>query len=736
MSFDVEKARKAGYGDAEIAGFLASQSKYDIDQARQAGYSDAEIITHLAGDARKAEMRNIASPGNRVAMGMTDQIHGGAQLLTNVLPTGVVNAVNSATQYVNELPVIGPVTKAIGMTPATPEQIDAGIRTRERDLDAARRANMPQTLSTLVTGEQQPGIDWWRLGGNVVSPVNIVGAGLTAATNVGRAAVGAGMGLFGGATQPVVVEQDKPYLGQKTAQMGLGAAAGAVATPILGKFADAVTTRINNAVQKGARAAAAPQQADEMIVEALREIGQKIDDFPPDALAKIRKTVTDSLVAGKELDAAQLARMADFERLGMKPLAGQVTRDPAQWSNEYNLARSGEVGKPIAQRLIGQNQQLTEQIGSFGARDAGDALGAGLKVTGALQEFDKRAGAAVGKAYDAARASTGVDQGIPLQGLAQDFETVRRKFGEQNIPSAVRGILDEFGIVSGKQTKIFTPRDAEEVLQVINANADPAKKAEYAALGALRNAVKRTVEEAPTGDAFGGARKAAAARFKLLDAVPAIQAAADGSVSPDAFVQKFVISNKDSKQVIDLAKVLSRQSPEALDEARNQVGAHLFRSAFGENLAGDAPFSPERFAKVLRDIGDAKLSAFYTPAQIADLKALARVGAYINKLPAVSSANTSNSANRALDMVQQIPGLNLALNTMGPVATASARGLNALISAATRGKQVQQAINPTVQATEAALPPAAAQLRDLLSGSLAAGSAATVAGTTFGRDTR
>lgn len=670
-------------------------------------YAKKQWVMMSTPAAPTREQRDLASVSSRAGQGYMRPFLGAAQFMASVVPQPVMDAVGGA----------------FGNPPVKPEDIDKVIRDRETKMDAAKTA----------TGT---GVDVAGFVGEMVNPLYAAGAGLKAGTMLGRAAAGAVTGGVGALAQPVVVEQDRPYAGQKIAQVGLGAGVGAVAAPVLGSLGDAITKRINNAVQKGARTAAAPQQADEMIVEALREIGQKIDDFPPDALAKIRKTVTDSLVAGKELDAAQLARMADFERLGMKPLAGQVTRDPAQWSNEYNLARSGEVGKPIAQRLIGQNQQLTEQIGSFGARVAGDALEAGTKVAGALQEFDKRAGAAVGKAYDAARNSTGVDQGIPLQGLAQDFETVRRKFGEQNIPSAVRGILDEFGIVSGKQTKIFTPRDAEEVLQVINANADPAKKAEYAALGALRNAVKRTVEEAPTGDAFGGARRAAAARFKLLDAVPAIQAAADGSVPPDAFVQKFVIGNKDSKQVIDLAKVLSRQSPEALDEARNQVGAHLFRSAFGENLAGDAPFAPERFAKVLRDIGDAKLSAFYTPAQISDLKALARVGAYINKLPAVSSANTSNSANRVLDLAQQIPGANMALNAMGPVATASARGLGMLINTVTRGQQVNAAMNPTVQATDAALPPAAAQLRDLLAGSLAAGSAATVAGTTFGRDTR
>jgi hypothetical protein len=48
MAFDVEGARKAGYTDAEIAGYLAAQNKFDAASARKAGYTDQELIAHLA----------------------------------------------------------------------------------------------------------------------------------------------------------------------------------------------------------------------------------------------------------------------------------------------------------------------------------------------------------------------------------------------------------------------------------------------------------------------------------------------------------------------------------------------------------------------------------------------------------------------------------------------------------------------------------------------------------------
>jgi hypothetical protein len=46
--FDVEGARAAGYTDAEIANYLASQDAFDAASARKSGYTDAEIIDYLS----------------------------------------------------------------------------------------------------------------------------------------------------------------------------------------------------------------------------------------------------------------------------------------------------------------------------------------------------------------------------------------------------------------------------------------------------------------------------------------------------------------------------------------------------------------------------------------------------------------------------------------------------------------------------------------------------------------
>ena len=48
MALDIEKARQAGYSDAEIVDFLGKDSTLDINKARQAGYKDSELLQHLS----------------------------------------------------------------------------------------------------------------------------------------------------------------------------------------------------------------------------------------------------------------------------------------------------------------------------------------------------------------------------------------------------------------------------------------------------------------------------------------------------------------------------------------------------------------------------------------------------------------------------------------------------------------------------------------------------------------
>lgn len=78
MPFDIEGARKEGYSESEIAGYLASQNKFDMRAAKAEGYSDAEIISHLSGPKSRVSQipNNAAQPTPQAEPSLLDRLKG------------------------------------------------------------------------------------------------------------------------------------------------------------------------------------------------------------------------------------------------------------------------------------------------------------------------------------------------------------------------------------------------------------------------------------------------------------------------------------------------------------------------------------------------------------------------------------------------------------------------------------------------------------------------------------
>ena len=267
----VKAARDAGYSDSEIMQHLGqSQGFADrMRRAREAGYSDAEIFQHLGiqvpaateqpavpaeeGVSRgpdgvlRVEMSQESAPATaeatqaqkiqastfgRMAQGaVVDPLNAGAQLLVNAAPGGVVDAVNSATQYVNELPVIGPITRALGMTPATAQDVNQSVQQQEQDYQAARRA----------TGNE--GFDWARLSGNVVGTAPLAAAMAPAAglSVPASMAAAAGSGAVFGGLQPVTEGGD--FTENKLKQMAVGGIASGALSGVGNALARVISPR-------------------------------------------------------------------------------------------------------------------------------------------------------------------------------------------------------------------------------------------------------------------------------------------------------------------------------------------------------------------------------------------------------------------------------------------------------------------------------------------------------------
>ncbi len=617
------------------------------------GATDAELVKAASDHASSAptfRQKVQASAPMRAIQGARDSIDAGAQLL----PRGLSQLASGFGMFPN---------KASEFLDSEAKRVDEGISQNEREYQAARVATTDPTLSSLVTGKKDPGFDWMRLGGNIVSPANAALASkLPVAATLGKRVLQGGLlGAAGGALTPVDTEQTPDFATAKTGQTLLGAGVGAVAAPVMGGLADYV----------GKKLAGMSKPSPVVLEKTTEDFARDMRMNWESMTYREKKALYDQVVAATKektgANPAAVVRANDFKAEGIPYLQGQVTRDPLQFASEKNLSQLAGTGDPIRARLQQQGAMLQQKVGNYGS-GASESQDAGGSIVKALRDYDTKMAGGVRAAYGEARNAAGKDAEIPMQGLAQDFAEALDSFGDK-IPSGVRNQFVKYGIAPGgdmTQRKLFTVEEADKLLKVINANQsnDPATNA---ALGMLRNSVKKSVSsDAGADDVFAPARKLAAQRFAQQDAIPALESAASGRGNPDVFVDNFLIGKSaQTKQVQELAALLKKESPQAFDEAKSQIGAYLGRKAFGENQAGDKAFSPERYATALRTFGSEKLGAFFSPDEVGQLQRLSRIGAYMESIPNASKPNTSGNWGAITNMAGKIPGIPTTLALAG-----------------------------------------------------------------------
>jgi hypothetical protein len=575
-----------------------------------------------------------ASIPGRILQGARDAVDAGAQLL----PRGLEQATSAFGLSPN------PVSRFFG---GEAQRVDQMVSDNAREYEGARQA----------TGQE--GFDGARLVGNIVSPANAaIATKLPVATSLmGRVLQGGALGAAGGALTPVDTQENPDFASTKMGQMALGAATGAVATPIMGKVSDYVGKYL------AGRKAPSTVVLQKTTEDFARDMGMDWQAMATKEKADLFEMVKAAAAGQAGKDPAAVTRAADFKAAGIPYLTGQATRDPRQFAAEKNLSQLPGVGDDITARLSEQANLLRQKVGAY-AGGASDQQEGGALLAESLRKFDAAKSKEVSAAYNAARNSAGKDVELPMQGLAQDFAEVLDNFGDK-VPSGVQNQFKKYGILPGgdmTQRKLFTVEEAEKLLKVINANQsnDPSTNT---ALAALRESVKRAVTtDGGAEDVFGGARKLAADRFRLQDAVPALEASASGRANADKFVDTFIVSKSaQTGQVQKMASLLKESDPDAFREARTQIGAYLQRKAFGENPAGDAKFLPAQYAKALRELGDGKLGAFFTSDEVAQLRRLGRIGAYVESVPAGRQPNTSGNWGAITSLATKIPGVPASL---------------------------------------------------------------------------
>jgi hypothetical protein len=345
-----------------------------------------------------------ASRTDRVLTGMADPIHGGAQLLTKVLPASVVKAGNAANNWLADN------TGLVARLPA------GGVDQQVREREAA------------FTQQNGQGFDPFRMAGNILSPANIgLGRALpVVATLVGKIVAGASGGAASAALAPVASGN---FAEEKQKQVAAGAAFGGAAPALVSGLARVVSPkasvdpgvqalkkagitptigqaaggRLNTVEEKlmsvpvvgdaiaSARGRSVDQFNRSAVNRGLEKIGTRLPDDVPtgrDAVAYAGDTISD---AYNSLLPKMTLRMDDELKGGIQQIkrmaaGSEMNRDSVSKLNKI-LANSlemrvGKGGGMTGETLKKAEADLGQKIAQYGASQDPDSQ----SIANALRE--------------------------------------------------------------------------------------------------------------------------------------------------------------------------------------------------------------------------------------------------------------------------------------------------------------------------------------------------------------
>ena len=573
-------------------------------------------------------------------------------------------------------------------------------KTDEGRLYERGRVRGATTQADMEAGRKgDPGMDWMRLAGNIVATTPVMAIPGGAATTLGaRAATGAAQGAAASAAMFT------PEGESKLKQTLIGAGFGAAAPVVLDAVKMGVRAGINRfgaETMDPAKNGALRKALEQDVSQALQSRGIDWKTLTNDVRDSMLQDAAGALKVGGKLDPKALARKADIQAVGAKPTVASVTRDPRAWQTEKNLRGIQGVGEPIVKREQENAAALVDYLGKIRSGTGGKAstaYEAGESAVNAIKANDAAKEAAVTKLYDAFRASGAQDAAVPATKVADALGKVADEIGTENIPAAVLNRLKEFGLMGGKQTKLLTVNEADKLNRLIN-NNNPGNGPASLALGRVKGALNQALlDVAPEGqqgvEALKAARAAAAQRFAEADASKGITAALE-DVSPDNFVQRFIVKAPVKELSATLAEL--KKTPEGLQavkDAKGHILGDLLLKATGatnlDDTAGKA-FSGVKFGKALDAIEPEKLHQLFTPEEIGMLRTLQRASKHLTAEVPFSDVNYSKTTAALANLMLKAGNAPILGQIVAPVMGAMKLGADWLKDANAR-KQVAEAL--------------------------------------------
>lgn len=506
-----------------------------------------------------------------------------------------------------------------------------------------------------------------------------VAAGLAAnpGTQLGSAT---GAGLLGGTAR----ENGAGALGQFGASLAGGLLGGGavMAGSSLADSARNVATRLSTR----------PADLDIRFNNLMDEAGVDLSTLPKEVARGLRAEMESSLRTGRELRPDAVRRLADFRAVGATPTRGSITLDPVQLTREQNLAKiaanSADDQLAALPRMQNQNNaRLISQLNESGAGRAPEAIEAGEAAIGALSRNLDAQRANINALYSSARDSAG--RSFPLDGasftnrvgkalddnllggaLPADVRNHLNRIAQGDVPFTV-DYAEQLKTAMGKLQRATSDGQVRMALGVVRNELDNtpvlglgqqtgaagARAVNPGNLPAAPNA-PQLGEEAIA--AFNQARAANRAMMRDVEASPALKAVFEGTATPDQFVSRYILGkNASAADVAALRRGLG-DNPAAVGAVRDHLVDYLKGKALNGAADEVGKFSSAAYNKALDAIGGRKLAQFFSPEEVAQLRAIGRVGSYMQAQPVGAAVNNSNSgallAGRGYDFLKSVVG--------------------------------------------------------------------------------
>lgn len=418
----------------------------------------------------------------------------------------------------------------------------------------------------------------------------------------------------------------------------------------------------------------APMAIDPMISSAMRKlpsfgsaqsapvVESALDGMsvPADVKASLQNDVNAAIKTGSPLSQDAIRRLADYKMAGATPTLATLTRNPADFTQQMNLAKIGANSKDASLQKLANvqntnNTALISGLNNLGAANPGDAYSTAESVINALNSKNAAAQSGISDLYSQARATGGRSALLDPYAFTQQANSLLddHLLGGK-LPSDVRNLLNNAATGQMPLTVDTAEQFKTRLGDLQRASSDAAERK---ALGLVRQALDNAPLIDNQGqqaiDAFNQARAANRNWMGVVDKTPALQAARNG-VEPDRFVQQFVLGNGANASANSVAQMASLLDPQSSSAVKNYIAQYLKGQALNGASDEVGRFSQSGYNKALSSIGERKLSLFFSPEEVSQLKAIGRVASYEQSQPVGSAVNNSNTGGAIAGLLDRI----------------------------------------------------------------------------------